>query len=154
MAKKFGGFILDFFYANLRFPNAAIKPRTYWGHFWHNQKGEYQKLMFKILKAAGFRRTFLQLVFPGQTAGLVKKVKKEDVGKRQYHVRFYRDGIIECEEELPQFSLGHYAGYRDYNFDFLTEIIESSPLSDEHKVEILSLFDNKDFCKECIRRSY
>ena len=76
---------------NIRtYPWALWRPHIVRGYFLNTTSGRYQKIFFEILMKNGFRRTRWQLVLPGQTAGLIKRVSKRSDGTDQFHVRFYK----------------------------------------------------------------
>ncbi|MCR4280941.1 MAG: hypothetical protein NUV88_01255 [Candidatus Kaiserbacteria bacterium] len=151
-------YIADFLYGSTKYPCALFKPLVFLGYFGSEPHHRHQKIFFKTLRAIGFRRTFWQLVFPGQTAGLIKRIPVTDTGVNEYHVRFYDDGLIECELEVDRWSSKHWRGPRHHGEDgkkFLTQILELEfkEILKEEKVRISELFGAKNFTLECIRRT-
>src|ERR1700722_8907061 len=111
---------------NIRvYPWALWRPHIVRGYFPNKVLGRYQKTFFQILLKNGFRRTRWQLVLPGQTAGLIKRVSKRSDGTDQFHVRFYENGTIDCEVEHHNFDLRHWSGARYASVDILEEILAS-----------------------------
>lgn len=140
-------YLLDFCYATFRFHNGFTKPRAYWGYFNSQEQSKYQKMVFKLLLNHGYQRTLFQLVFPGQTAGIIKKIGDG----REYHVRFYSDGTIECEEEVGRFDTMHYAGKRVFNHTPIVEVLTKNKYPQEICLKITKLFGFKEFCEQSIR---
>ena len=147
-------YMLDFMYGATKYPCALIKPRVYRGYFTNDEKGSNQKEFFEGLLNLGFERTFWQLVFPGQTAGLIKKIEPSPEGVDEYHIRFYEDGIIDCELEVNRFNSQHWAGPRHQGVDLLENILDDKmvglPLN--VKDSIRSLFGVKDYSEGCVRK--
>ncbi len=117
------------------------------GYFVENEQGRIQSLVYNRLLDAGFKRTALQIVFPGQTAGLIRKIDPPIQGMDEIHVRFYDDGIISAELEYGRFSLGHYRESRENGTAELTKIInqEISRLSGEEKKNIQQQVLHRDY---------
>ncbi len=173
------GYMLDFAYNTIspfnlhHFPNGLTNPSVWRGYFADDKTGRVQRKLFDILlEEEDFRRTPFQLVFPGQTAGLIKQTfnyKKSDNEERygadcvngiddgidEAHVRFYRNpdgtGTIDAELEAGRFCAGHYNTRIDGNF-FLEEIIKRNErLSDTDKKDLCRQLGKKDYCKLCVR---
>ena len=144
-------YIGDFYYGATRFPSGLIKPRIALGHFDADEKGGLQRVYFKELLKQGFKRTVWQLVFPGQNAGLIKKIPIQQDGTNEYHIRFYEDGLIDCELEVDRFSANHWAGPHKHGTDILNELLEKSEIPIEIRNEIKKLFGERDYSEECIR---
>ncbi|MDP3965539.1 MAG: hypothetical protein Q8Q13_01945 [bacterium] len=149
-------YIADFLYGTTKYPCALLMPRIFFGYFGHAPHHHYQKIFFKGLRAIGFRRTTWQLVFPGQTAGLIKRIPITDTGVNEYHVRFYEDGLIECELEVDRWNSRHWTGPRHHGDDgkeLLIQILatEFKEMSKEEKAHVSKLFGAKRFTLECIR---
>lgn len=148
-------YLADLIYGASRYPCGWFKPWVVAGDFRGSQNSYYQKLFFAELLRHGFKRTFWQLVFPGQVAGLVKKISNDRDGQNgnEYHVRFYDDGTIECELEVDRWGSKHWAGPRNYEFDFLSSILDNQncdlPISD--RTQINALFGSKYYSDECTR---
>ena len=117
------------------------------GYFVENELGITQNLVYNNLLDAGFKRTALQIVFPGQTAGLIRKIDPPIEGMDEIHVRFYDDGMISAELEYGRFSLGHYQKSREDGTAELTKIInrEISNLSEEEKKSIQPQVSHRDY---------
>jgi len=96
-------------------------------------------------------------VFPGQIAGIIKKIPKNEEGVSEYHIRFYNDGTIECELEVGQWSLKHWTGPRHYGEEgkgLLTRLLESLPEIPKDKQESIGkLFGSKGFTDKVVRPS-
>ncbi len=146
--------IKDFIYGATRYPPALIKPSVYWGHFKDDENGNYQRVFFNELISNNFRRTPWQLVFPQQTAGLIKKFPRNEEGVNEYHVRFYSDGVIDCEQEVGRFEKGHWSGPRFHSTNPLEKILNNEMLSlpQNTKDHIKSLFGTKPYSTQCIRK--
>ena len=82
-------------------------------------------MFFDGLLYLGFKRTPWQLVFPGQTASLIKKIEPTAEGVDEYHVRFYDDGVIHCELEVNRFNGWHWVGPRIHGVDLLEDILDN-----------------------------
>ena len=149
-------YIADFIYGITKYPCALLKPRVFVGHFGSRKYHYCQKKFFKGLVTIGFKRTFWQLVFPGQTAGLIKRIPMTDTGVNEYHVRFYNDGTIECELEVDRWSGKHWTGPRYHGEDgkeLLLQILETEfvNMSYIERNKIRGLFGTKNFTLECVR---
>lgn len=142
-------YTFDFVYGAIRFPCALFKPEVYLGASINNF---YQRLFYGYLLDSGFKRTFWQLVFPGQIAGVIKKIAPNNYGLNEYHVRFYNDGVIDCELEFDRFSALHWSGKRVHNVSFLEDILDESSIASEFKPHIRPLFGVKNYSDLCIRK--
>lgn len=149
MKRSFIDWGLDFCYATWRYGNGFTHPQVTWGYFDNNGRGVLQKLFFEDLLLFSFRRTPWQLVFPGQTAGLVRNVGQGI----EHHVRFYDDGVIDLEEEHGRFSLSHYAGKREHRPDILEGLLQASLVGRDWGDKIRPLFGIKPYGNECIRET-
>lgn len=89
-------YALDLLHGARQYPCGWLRPDVVYGYFSNNETGNLQRLFFEGLMLMGFKRTHWQLVFPEQTAGLVKKAPTIIDGVFKYHVRFYCDGVIDC----------------------------------------------------------
>ena len=129
-----------------KYPWALFKPRVVRGYFKHSEHRLYQQLFFQALLKAGFKRTRWQLVLPGQTAGLVKRIPKREDGTNQYHERFYEDGVIDCEVEHHNFHIRHWSGAREKSENFLEDILEHwvKDIGEEASARIRQLFGTKE----------
>jgi hypothetical protein len=137
-------------------PWGLWRPRVVHGHFPHEELGKYQKIFFDALLKNGFKRTRWQLVLPGQTAGLVKRIPERDDGVNQYHVRFHEDGSIECEAERHSFDMRHWSGTRYRSVELLEEVLGwvRGDLEQDSIEPIRALFDVKwDRCLDVPARS-
>lgn len=137
-------------------PWALWRPSIVRGYFPHEELGKYQKMFFDALLNNGFRRTRWQVVLPGQTAGLIKRVPKRSDGVSQLHVRFHEDGSIECEAERHNFDMRHWSGTRYRSVDLLEKILQDIQKDMEITAigPIRELFDVKwDDCLEVPSRS-
>ncbi|MFA6018581.1 MAG: hypothetical protein WC776_05410, partial [Patescibacteria group bacterium] len=113
---------MDFLYGTTKYPCALFKPKVFVGYFGNGEKNKDQEWFFRKLLSIGFKRTLWQLVFPNQTAGIIKKISTTDTDSNEYHIRFYNDGTIECELEVDRFDIKHWSGPRNYiDFDTLEE---------------------------------
>lgn len=152
--RKIVSYSLDLLYGASKYPCGWMKPAVVQGHFNKDKIGQYQKLFFEELLNLGFERTYWQLVFPKQTAGLVKKIIPAAEGVDEYHIRFYSDGIIDCELEVNRFNGWHWVGPRRYGAGLLEAILdnETNNLSLEDKEQIRKQFGVKPYGDACIRK--
>ena len=148
---NFISWLFDLCYGATKYPCAWFKPKIFYGTFPQTTTGRYQKIFYYELKRNGFKRTFWQLVFPGQVAGLIKKIKPLPNGANEYHVRFYDDGTIHCEVEVDRFSGLHWSGHREDIFNPLYDILLYSALPVQVKNQLKSLFDVKNYSNTCVR---
>lgn len=144
-------YLFDLCYGAGKYPCAWFKPKVFFGTFTETSTSNYQKIFYQELRRWGFKRTFWQLVFPGQVAGLVKKVQSKLNGANEYHVRFYRDGTIDCEIEVDRFSELHWSGHREHDLKFLIDITNKSSIPNDTKENIISLLNEKKFSDNCVR---
>lgn len=146
--------LADLYYGATQFPSGWTNPSVVWGHFPQSEIGDLQFLFFQELRAQGFRRTPWQLVFPGQTAGLIKPIPPQPDGINEYHTRFYDDGIIECELEIGRFESMHWAGPRRDGVELLNELMDRSITIKCHETRknIKKLFGVKPYSEKCSRR--
>ena len=149
-------YFADLIYGATKYPSAWFKVSVFVGTFGNSKNHILQKEVYEHLLKIGFRRTFWQLVFPGQTAGLVKKISIAKGMANEYHVRFYEDGIIECELEVDRWSLGHWTGPRfsqkrgeELFLLILDQECRGLPL--DIKKEAQRLVGSKDFTNRCVR---
>ena len=153
MKRKPTEYLADLYYGATRYPCGWMKPRVVLGYFVDNEVGDLQRKFFEELQAQQFRRTSWQLVFPGQTAGLIKPIPVQEDGVNEYHVRFYDDGIIDCELEVDRFNSMHWAGPRRHGVNLLNELLDKAVTipSGETRDRIRELFGMKGFSENCIR---
>ena len=145
----------DLFYGATKYPFGGIKPKVVLGYFSSCKTGRNQKIFFEELRYQGFKRTIWQLVFPGQTAGLVKKIPMQLNGVNEYHVRFYDDGTIDCEVEISRFDSLHWIGPRQHGTEMLENILDNSVIitCERTKEKIKKLFGKKPYSEKCLRQS-
>lgn len=152
--KNIISYLEDFYYGATKYHCGWLKPKVVRGYFKADEIGQLQRTFFNELLKLGFKRTYWQLVFPEQTAGLVKKVNETTSGINEYHIRFYKDGTIDCELEVGRFNGWHWAGPREHGVDFLIDILynkmESIPEPTKNKIK--PLFGTKDYSNYCIRK--
>ena len=131
-------YVLDLLHGAKEYPCGWLKPNVVRGYFNPDDKGNNQKLFFDELLEIGFERTYWQLVFPDQTAGLIKKIPPTPEGVDEYHIRFYSDGVIDCELEVNRFNGWHWVGPRKHGMNVLESILidEMNNLSSEQKNKI------------------
>ncbi len=138
-----------------KYPCALFRPKVFVGYFGSEKHHTHQKSFFDSLLKIGFRRTFWQLVFTEQTAGLIKRIPLDETGVNEYHIRFYKDGIIECELEMDRWSSKHWTGPRIHKEEgkkLLIQILEElKDTSNNEKEELLKLFGTKSYTLECVR---
>ena len=151
MHKTLYTYVVDVLYGATRFPMGWVKPKVVRGYFPTTDMGHLQQLFFKELLALGFRRTFWQLIFPDQIAGVIKTVPTTESGANQFHVRFYEDGVIDCEFEMSRFNVLHWRGVRIQDATLLEEFLASMALSFEMKEALRCLFGKKEYAQLCIR---
>ena len=125
----------------LQYGNGFTHPRVTWGYFENEKYGILQQMFFEELLLFSFHRTPWQLVFPGQTAGLVRTAAK---GK-EHHVRFYDDGVIDAEEEQGCFSTTHFIGEREHRLDILEGLLKASQIERDWGDKIRPLFRKKEY---------
>ena len=118
-------YALDLLHGARQYPNGLVKPAVVRGYFSNDQNGQYQRLFFNRLLQIGFSRVRWQLVFPNQTSGLVKKIPPTSEGVDEYHIRFYSDGVIDCELEVNRFNGWHWIGPRTHGVQLLENILDS-----------------------------
>lgn len=146
-------YVQDLVYGATQFPCGIVKPQVYRGYFVPTVKGELQRVFFHELLRIGFERTIWQLVFPGQTAGIIRKIEPTPEGIDEHHVRFYDDGAIVCESEVGRFHRDHWSGPRQHSSEPLERIlVHESILHPDQKDAIRKLFGKKDFSERCVRR--
>lgn len=145
-------YILDLLYGAKKYPSGWLKLKVVKGYFNKDEIGKYQKLFFNELLKLGFKRTYWQLVFPKQTAGLIKKISQRSNGVDEYHIRFYNDCVIDCELEVNRFNGWHWAGPRNHSIDVLNNILdEIGGLSRIEKEGIKKQFGKKRYSMRCVR---
>ncbi len=146
-------YVTDLYHGATQYPCGWLKPRVVWGHFKPDEIGNLQRSFFDELRAQGFKRTPWQLVFPGQTAGIIKPIPVQEDGVNEYHVRFYNDGIIDCELEVARFDSMHWAGPRRHGVDLLNELIEQAVTISCYQTRdrIRNLFGTKSYSEHCVR---
>lgn len=128
-----------------------LRPKVVRGYFTVEERGNLQKMLFDELLRLGFRRTYWQLVFPGQTAGIVKKIPSADGNANEYHVRFYEDGVIDCEFEFHRFSTLHWNGERSQDPALLEHFLPHTTLTEEVIIQIRGMFGTKPYAENCLR---
>src|SRR5437870_4310024 len=64
-------YLADFAYGATKYPCAWFRPSVYRGRFGDTESQLLQRAVYDRLLRNGFRRTFWQLIFPGQIAGIV-----------------------------------------------------------------------------------
>ncbi len=153
MNRGFVSYIADVVYGATAYPSGWCKPSVVYGHFTQDQKGAYQQIFFDELLRIGFQRTFWQLVFPGQVAGLVKKIPEKNDGTNEYHIRFYDDGTIDCELEVHRFASMHWVGARKHGVTLLEDILEGEMnIPERTKQEVRRQFGVKKYSDSCVRK--
>lgn len=147
---KFLEFVLDTLHAAILYPSGLTRPHITRGYFTADDKGHYQQHFFTELLAHGFQRTPFQLIFPGQTAGLIRKIDPPIDGMDEIHIRFYDDGTIAAELEYGRFSLGHWREERTPSLSVLEELLntECPSFSTEIKKNIQRQFQERDYSTE------
>ena len=117
-----------------------------------NHKKCVKKCVDELLKI-GFKRTYWQLVFPNQTAGLILKIPVLSNGIDEYHIRFYKEGIIDCELEVNRFNGWHWAGPRTSGVSLLNSFLgKMTKLSSNNKKMIKSQYGTQNYSKDCVRK--
>lgn len=145
--------LLDLAYGSTKYSWGWFKPAIIRGDFKKNKNGYYQKLFFEELLKQNFKKTRWQLIFPNQTAGLIKKKSQFNGNANEYHIRFYSDGTIDCELEVDRFNGLHWAGPRNNGNISLEKILNRmGGLSIKDKDIIRSLFCEKDYSNKCVRK--
>ena len=141
----------DTYYGATKFPWALVNPRIVLGRFSPDENGDLQKIYFEELLRQGFKRTIWQLVFPQQTAGLIKKIPIQEDGTNEYHVRFYGDGLIDCELEVDRLSTAHWVGPRKHGTYLMEELLDQSEIELKMRERIRALFGERDYSVYCTR---
>lgn len=141
---------LDFLFAATRFPWGFAKPRVVRGYFENTPEGNDQKIFYEVLLQNGFQRTFFQLIFPNQTAGLIKKLEGDSEGIAEYHVRFY-PGCIDIELEYGRFSSEHFSGGARHDRTYLELILDDLDLDSDFGSRIKTQFGERDYSFHCNR---
>lgn len=143
-------YVLDFLFAATRFPWGFSRPRVVKGYFENTPEGDDQRKFYQALLEDGFQRTFFQLIFSKQTAGLIKKFDADQEGIAEYHIRFYPD-CIDIELEYSRFSSEHFSGGARHDKTYLETILEGIDLEPEFKERIGSQFGERDYSFHCNR---
>ena len=144
---------LDLIYGAKQYPCGWLRSKVVKGYFSDNEPGKLQQLFFESLLQKGFKRTNWQLVFPDQTAGLVKRIPPDLNGVDEYHVRFYSDNVIDCELEVNRFNGWHWTGSRLHGVGFLENILtEIDSLNETEKQKIREQFKIKPYSDYCVRK--
>ena len=143
--KKLITYAAETLYGATRYPSGWLKPRVVRGYFPNTREGQLQKVFFEHLLEHNFKRTPWQLVLPGQTAGLIRRCENPMEPKKQYHVRFFRDGLIHCEVEHHRFTRFHWSGERSCGLSFLDSLLHqhSGGIPMHLKKDIKMLFAQK-----------
>lgn len=140
-------YLTDFLYGATRRPCGWLKPWVVKGYFAEGEIGSLQKKLYIHLLGSGFKRTPWQIVFPGQVAGVIKRVQAREFGANQYHIRFYYDGVIESELEHHNWSSQHWSGYRKLCWAHLDQLLEEAPFTPAEKVLLREFFQTKNYCR-------
>jgi len=153
MKRDLLNYITDFYHGATKYPCGWFKPVVVLGHFRPDEVGNLQRIFFSELRAQGFKRTPWQLVFPGQTAGIIKLISIQEDGVNEYHVRFYNDGVIDCELEVARFDSMHWVGPRRYGVEILNDLIDQAITipCEQTRDRIKKLFAVKQYSEHCIR---
>ncbi|HIH11194.1 TPA: hypothetical protein HA241_03325 [Candidatus Woesearchaeota archaeon] len=141
-------FLLDTLYACLHYPFGLQRPAVVRGYFADTSEGMYQRILFEELCVLGFRRTSFQMIFPDQTAGLVRAEHDSDL---ETHIRFYSDGVIAAEVEHGRMSLGHWRGERYSSTKIVDTILDTelNYLPSDVREGIRNQFAVRDY--DCLR---
>jgi hypothetical protein len=133
-------------YYLIRYPWGIARPKVVRGYFAPGPFEKSQQLFFDALLKRGFRRTKLQVILPGQTAGLVKRIPPHKNGADECHVRFYDDGTIECEIEHRRGHIYHLSAVRWRSTEFLESLLNEHKNEFHPEVipEIRKLFGEKE----------
>lgn len=130
----------------VKYPWGIAKPKVVRGYFASGPFEKSQRLFFEALLKRGFRRTKWQVVLPGQTAGLIKRIPPHKNGADECHIRFYDDGTIECEIEHRRGHIYHLSAVRWRSKEYLEDILNEhkDELNPEVIPEIRKLFGEKE----------
>ncbi len=128
----------DVMHASTHFEIGLFSRDVVQGYFTQNEFGRVQEKLYNSLLKNGFYRTPWQVVFPGQTAGIVRKIEPPIEGMDEIHVRFYEDGVVAAELEHGRFSFGHWRKKRTDGCPMLHSIVEEEiqTLSPSEKEQI------------------
>jgi|HubBroStandDraft_4_1064222.scaffolds.fasta_scaffold301862_1 hypothetical protein len=118
---------------------AAFAPPWHWGIFRRDPcsrlliddgSPEYEPMtaIYQALKAAGFRETYWQFVYPGQIGGVVKTPRGTLI---ELHVRFFERGMIYAEMEVGRSVLLHFLNRRYYINEYLIRKFDSKLTSSQ-----------------------
>lgn len=133
-------YLADTLHGATQYPCAWLRPDVYYGKFADTKEGALQKLFFNELLKQGFKRTPWQLVFPGQTAGIIKKIPPQENHANEQHLRFYTDGGITAELEFDRFHIKHWRGERNHNTTILEELLKKTTIEIRLKEQLRTLF--------------
>lgn len=143
---------LDFLFGAVMYPNAITHSKQAMGRpKSEGRKGQLQNLLYDELQDTGFKHTRFQIIFPGQTSGVIYPLYDHPLGISEAHVRFYNNGDIHCELEVGRFDPEHYTGPRHDGKQFLEEILSEGNLPQATQEEILQQVVDKDYSKYCSR---
>ena len=133
-------------YYLMKYPWGLMHPKEVRGYFAPGPNQAHQQHFFETLLKKGFKRTKFQVILPGQTAGLIKRIPPQENGADECHVRFYDDGTIECEIEHHRLHVGHLSDVRWRSIDFLEGILKEhlDELHPDTVPEIRKLFGLKE----------
>ena len=134
----------DLLYGASKYPSGLLRPDVVRGHFEKNDFGDVQQLFYHQLLDGGFRRTPWQLVFPGQTAGIVMRIDQLPSGVNECHVRFYGDGTIDPELEVHRWGSTHWSGPRESGIEYVLTHFDVSP-------DAQVLLGHMGYSSECTR---
>jgi len=145
-------YMRDIAYARLRYTWGDARPDVVEGYFADDENGNYQRIFYDELLKNGFKRTRWQLIFPRQTAGLVRRIKPAEDGFTEDHIRFYEDGVISLEREARRTWFNHWRGERHTSVIELERILntEMDYLPEETKEGIQRQLAARDY-PDCIR---
>lgn len=145
------GYILDILLNTMYHRKWFTSPRVYRWYFKKTEYGKTQQRLFQELLQNGFKRELFQIVFPGQTAGLVKTLD-DTIWFDEAHIRFYDDGGIDIELEQGRFWRDHWKWDRRFAGEYLQEFLEKLNLSDGDRHFIVNhLLQSKEMHKLCER---
>ena len=151
--RKIIEYTLDLIHGARQYPCGWLKPNVVRGYFENNDIGRLQGLFFENLLKRGFERTRWQLIFPNQTAGLVKRIPPDRESVDEYHIRFYSDGVIDCELEVNRFNGWHWAGSRKHGIELLENILVRIDNLTRIQMEgIKAQFGMKPYSDYCFRK--
>jgi hypothetical protein len=101
-----------------------IRRRVCRGLFLETNSSEYEPMtaIYEALKNTGFKETYWQFVYPDQVGGLVKIRRHTLI---EFHVRFFKGGMIYAEMEFGRSVFLHFLNKRCYINSYIIKTLSS-----------------------------